>query len=72
MRQTKRERMGEIAFTLGCMSRFVSVLPSDESTVEIFSEEVDGKTLTWPAQPLRRDISQYLRDLQDELQGWYS
>jgi hypothetical protein len=72
MRQGKKERMEDIAFDLGNISRWVSVLPADESEVEIFSQEIDGETITWPAQPLRADIAERLRDLKDELQGWYS
>ena len=70
-RITKKERMQEIAFMAGHMSRMVSVLPADESKVEIFSEEIDGEIVTWPAQPLRADIAKYLRDLQHELATWY-
>jgi hypothetical protein len=72
MKQSKKERMGEMASTARMMSHMVSTLPADESTVEIFSEEIDGEIVTWPARPLRADIAEYLRDLHDELQGWYS
>ena len=68
---TKKERMQEMALTLRTMSQMVATLPEDESTVEIFSAEVDGETVTWPARPLRHDIAEALRELGDELRAWY-
>ena len=68
---TKKELMEEIALGLRTLNTLVATLPADESTVERFSAEVDGETITWPARPLRADIAESLRHLSDELRCWY-
>ena len=68
---SKKERMKEIAFDLKILWMAVETLPADESTVEIFSEEIDGEIVTFPARPLRKDIAEQLRDLEHELATWY-
>ena len=68
---SKKERMKEIAFDLKILWMAVETLPADESTVETFSEEIDGEMVTFPARPLRSDIAAKLRDIESELWAWY-
>ena len=68
---TKKERMQEIAFDLKMMWMAVQTLPADESTVEVFTEEIDGEMVSFTARPLRKDIAEKLRDIESELWAWY-